>query len=519
MLILTSFNFNKNAMQCNFAIQTISVNKKNVVSLQALKKLNYMDFSILPYDRLPEFIRENENLRQILLQSGGIMKYVTEHIDDPTDENTPQLFVQYQNYVAENYRRANRYNPNRQNWSIEDLRQRALNGSNHLWGEYQSRRVLMRTLRMQTDIPVAASSVVNIINLKYLEYAWKEDLRRRHPDIETDFGTYRYVMQQFERCGWPMRSNGLACRSIDIVLKLHHGYELTETENFDCLNNEMFHAHFFGPRIIDRVQRGLIELLHNKNAKECRAEAIGMLKRVKWFSQHIYNDEVEDVYNDTFTLDDKRWLRGLLEHYDKDHFSEEELCFFYFGKLFADIGRIWEKQIRRYPDIDLGELEIETNTFINTEPSVRQITWEDEKLCFKNAVLHVMKKKKDCGDFLFEKPTQWKAVYRFAVDKTIMYDLDDQKFSNDSEPYGTFANFAHELQLDVNSSISIPFKKAYIEEMKKENYSRYNEPYPWSKDGINHARSFALYTELDDVYKALETEYWDLISQAEKAIG
>ena len=60
-----------------------------------------MEFSILPYDRLPDFIRENEKLRQAMLQNGGIMKYVAEHIDDPYDDDTPQLFVQYQNYVAQ----------------------------------------------------------------------------------------------------------------------------------------------------------------------------------------------------------------------------------------------------------------------------------------------------------------------------------------------------------------------------------------------------------------------------------
>lgn len=120
---------------------------------------------------------------------------------------------------------------------------------------------------------------------------------------------------------------------------------------------------------------------------------------------------------------------------------------------------------------------------------------------------------------MFKKPTQWKAVYRFAVDIGIMYELNDQNVSNDSDkPYATFATFAQELQLDVNSSIRIPFKKAYIEEMKKDNYTRYNERYPWPKDGIKHASSFELYIDLDDVYKALEEEYNNLIRQAEKAI-
>ncbi len=475
-----------------------------------------MDFFLLPYDRLPEFIRENEKLRQIMLQSGGIMKYIVEHIDDPVDEDSPLLFAQYQNYVAENYLRVNRWNPKRQTWSAEDLRKRALDADNHLRPEFQSRRVLMQTLHKQTDISNTVKMVLDNLSLEYYSYAWKEDLRRRRPDIDTDLGTYKYVIEQFERFGWPIWSNGLACLSIDIVLMKHHGVVLTDQDNY---NIEMFHTHFFWPRIIDRLERGLAELLKGKNTNDRRAAAVDMLNRVKWFSQHIYNDEVEDVLNDSFTIEDKRWLRGLLEHYDRDSFRDEEFNFFYFGKLYAEIGRLWEKETRKYSDIDLSELEIETQSFINTSPSVRQITWEDEKQCFKNAVLLVMEKKKDCGGDLFEKNTQWKAVYRFAVDTGIMYDMNDQNVPNDSDkPYATFATFAHELQFDVNSSIRIPFKKAYIEEMNKENYARYNERYPWPKDGIINARSFALYIDLDNVYKALEEEYNNLIRQAEKAI-
>ena len=97
-----------------------------------------MDFFLLPYDGLPEFIRENEKLRQIMLQSGGIMKYIVEHIDDPVDEDSPLLFAQYQNYVAENYLRVNRWNPKRQTWSVVDLRRKALDADNHLWPELQS---------------------------------------------------------------------------------------------------------------------------------------------------------------------------------------------------------------------------------------------------------------------------------------------------------------------------------------------------------------------------------------------
>jgi hypothetical protein len=129
-----------------------------------------------------------------------------------------------------------------------------------------------------------------------------------------------------------------------------------------------------------------------------------------------------------------------------------------------------------------------------------------------------MEKKKYSGGDLFEKTTQWKAVYRFAVDWPVMYDIDDEKDSNDPEPYATFATLARELQLDDDSSIRIPFKKAYIEEMKKPNYARYNTRHPWSQDGISRASSFVLYKELDDVYKALKEEYYVLIHKAERDI-
>ena len=352
-----------------------------------------MEFSILPYDRLPDFIRENEKLRQAMLQNGGIMKYVAEHIDDPYDDDTPQLFVQYQNYVAQSYRKANRWNPNRQSWTAEDMRKRALNDDNHLWPELQSRKYLMQTLRNLTDIPHEVTTMVDILGMDYLTYAWKENLRLRRPDIDTDLGTYKYVMQQFDRYGGSALGTigipGLACQSIDIALKIRHGGLLTEMDIYDSLKIDLFHHHFFGPTITDRLKRGIGELLHDKRIGECREEAMKMLYGVKWFSQHIYNDDAADMLDESFTLEDRQWLRSIIEHYDRDR-SNDELNFFYFGKLFAEIGRLWDKQLRCCAGIELSELEKKVNSFVNTEPAVRQITWEDKKQCFKDAFISLM---------------------------------------------------------------------------------------------------------------------------------
>ena len=155
---------------------------------------------------------------------------------------------------------------------------------------------------------------------------------------------------------------------------------------------------------------------------------------------------------------------------------------------------------------------------IETKYSFRDITWEEEKLCFKGAVLNIMERKKCDGNYLFEKTTQWKAVYRFAVDCGIMYDMDDPKEPQDkSTPqYASFEKFAHELKFDENPPTRQPFTKNAIDDINKEKYVRYNKLYPWSQDGITDPRSLALYADLEDVYLALQEEFSMLVSQAER---
>lgn len=151
--------------------------------------------------------------------------------------------------------------------------------------------------------------------------------------------------------------------------------------------------------------------------------------------------------------------------------------------------------------------------------SVREITWAERKQCFKTAVLVVMEKKKADGNYLFQKNAQWKAVYRFAIDKSIMYELDDSKEPKDSSTpqYALFEDFAHELHLDENPPTRLPFTKNAIDNISKDNFVRYNAPYPWSYEGITDPRSLELYVNMDDVYSALVEEYDNCIRQAEKS--
>lgn len=149
------------------------------------------------------------------------------------------------------------------------------------------------------------------------------------------------------------------------------------------------------------------------------------------------------------------------------------------------------------------------------------LTWEEKKQCFKKAVLSVMEHKKHDGEYLFQKKSQWKAVYRFGVDIGIIYNVDNPNEPQDkSTPqYATFEKFAKELQLDENPPTRLPFTKSAINDITKPNYDRYNTPYPWSQDKIiDDPRSILLYTELENVYLELQEKYDNFVSQAEKSL-
>ena len=194
-----------------------------------------------------------------------------------------------------------------------------------------------------------------------------------------------------------------------------------------------------------------------------------------------------------------------------------------------DKGRVYLKQLEEGSVVDKIKPSVtpqqppkDKTSEIPSQPansSVREITWAERKQCFKSAVLHVMEKKKHDGEYLFEKPTQWKAVYRFAVDIGIMYDVEAPKEPKEKSihQYAVFEKLAKELQLDVNPPCRMPFTKNAINDITKEYYIRYNTPYPWSYEGITDARSLQLFTELDDVYQALQEKYNNLLDQEERA--
>jgi hypothetical protein len=203
----------------------------------------------------------------------------------------------------------------------------------------------------------------------------------------------------------------------------------------------------------------------------------------------------------------RRKVEAYFEECDIMEYSDQEFDAWMIARDKIDTAIGYNKDKYEEKDVDKGVLPIVSHKTL----TCKELIWEEKKRCFKNAVMSVMERKKLDGDYLFEKNTQWKAVYRFAVDNGIMYEVEDPKEpKNKTTPqYAVFETFAKELQLDVNPPTRLPFTKSAINDITKPNYVRYNAPYPWSQEGLflEDQRSITLYIALDEVYLALQEEY------------
>ena len=501
---------------------------------------------------LPEYIKQNEDLRKVLLsQEGGIMKYLAENVDA---NGTAELFTDYQNHCVDIFFEKNKWVYYKV-WEGDDIRRAALGEVEHLWKEVNYYTALKPQLaKMESEVIEKIDWFVDL----YLTYAYRLDRKRRFPKGQTDTEVYQEVIGMYDTLG-------LAYKCMEIILKEHHAQEEVEKSESELFTEFLIRQYSKQLTLgaLSQIRQAVSEMLIGKTPEQCRQMAIDMMKEVRGFSQMIYTDEVVNSLRTQNKLmaeqreNDGKWLRNVADRTVLEEFSAKvkthsmRYYFADFVNLLKDVGRIWAAQLL-VRGIDMKVLEKgvccilkpsdEPHYYVDRFYSVDnrgdcciyslseakkllarikdlELTWDNEKECFKNAVLKVMELQNKDGDYIFEKPTQWIAVYRFAVDKGIMYDIDDPNAPEDnSDPqYMIFENFAKELQLDVNPPIRLPFKKSAIDSINKKNYVRYNKRYPWSKEGIDNQRSLDLYKELVDVYRALEEVYYKNISQAERS--
>ena len=515
-----------------------------------------------------DYIREDEAFRQILLkQDGGIMKYWAEHPDSDFDID---LFEGYEEQIVEYYRQANKTNREICSMSKDELKRKARD-----WYRLTEKEIGFG-VKLYQELTCAYMDVANLVETciwDYLKDAYKDYRRMCAPNGITPKDFYEEALRQFQ-------AGGLAVDCMDFILREHQcPEEWQKNKNEYTLTREFFIYQYIDAYYRDggyrKLRQGVREKLEGKSSDDCRREVIKMLKAVKGFSHMLYA-KTEPTHVRLIGLHieytvDKEWLLDVARplHYISSHAKDSlRSCFSDFVGILEDIGRIWAARLLKEHHIDIRELEEETGCIlypvlnpmkhshaddediyryyvdkdygdplddecciydereakellhqirVKAPHVAKQITWEDKKQCFKTAVLNVMERKKPDGNYLLERDSQWIAIYRFAVDIAIMYEKNKQSAPEGNSPqYKTFSDFAHEHQLDVNPPTRLPFEKEYISRISKDSYQRYNSTYPWPQDGITDARSYVLYTQLEDVYMALKEEYENLVHQKEQ---
>lgn len=305
---------------------------------------------------LPDIIRGTKALQKGLLNQGGFMKFVVEHIN----EDGLTLFAQYQEQIVADYRKANMWDPDVQLLSGDELRLKALGPDNHLKPEFRRRKALEQLLVDLSDdavLPDDAADTLRGFYDGYMGYAWREYFEHRNPEHATDLGFYKIFMEQFRS------PYGLAYLCMKLTLKEHHGLGWTEEDQYDYYRIAEYHYFYLdgarplGRQAFDRFRRGVNKWLEGKTDEECLELAKDMLKQVRFFSQHIYNDEIFCGTNGKqFPLEDKQWLRQMVWSLDGE-LSDLQNCLADFVLILSEVGRIWAARLLKIHGIDLHQLE------------------------------------------------------------------------------------------------------------------------------------------------------------------
>ncbi len=305
---------------------------------------------------LPNYIKQNEKLRQILMdQKGGIMKYLVIHLDA---NGTAKLFSDYQNLCVEIFFEAHKWDINMV-WAGDEMTRAAL-GFEHLFKELQYKKALESDM---INMPAEASELVEDFTEQYLTYAYKQNRRRWHPNGMTSTEIYQEIIEQFQ-------FSGLHYKCMKLILKEHHG--IIDVNTATDLWTEFSIIQWSNQltlSINNHMRKAVAKMLEGKTDEQCRDMAIETMRKVRSFSQMIYtNTVVKDLrdINSTKEADrresDGKWLRDVAKHTVLEEYSARvkrpsmRFHFADFVNLLENVGRIWAAQLLTH-GIDMKELE------------------------------------------------------------------------------------------------------------------------------------------------------------------
>ena len=307
---------------------------------------------------LPEYIKQNEELRQALLaQEGGIMKYLAEHLDA---NDSATLFRGYQDLCIEKFHEANKWVLFKV-WEGDNMRRVALGEAEHFRKELCYQEALKPFL---ADLSKKEAEMIDDFIEMYLTYAYKKDRLRRHPNGITNIDVYQEIIGMFN-------SLGLAYKCMKLILSEHHSNgDIKKTES-DMLtefsirqwSDQLTNMAFF------QMRQVVAEMLVGKDNDQCRQMAIDTMEKLRGFSQMIYTDAMVQALREIdFTREaeqrksDGIWLRDVAKHAVLEEFTDHiriksmRYYFSNFVNLLTDIGRIWAAQLLVH-GIDIQVLE------------------------------------------------------------------------------------------------------------------------------------------------------------------
>ena len=309
---------------------------------------------------LPEYIKQNDELRQILLaQEGGIMKYLAEHLDA---DGTADLFSGYQDYCVDLFFERNKWDYNVV-WEGDDMRRAALGASEHLMKELKYYTTLKPQL---VTMPNEVTKRIDWFVDQYLTYAYRKNRQRWYPNGMTAREVYREVIGIYS-------FGGLAYKSMEILLKEHHANGEIEKSESEQLTKFLIRQYSdqLTLGVFSQMRQAVAEILIGKTPEQCRQMAIDTMLSVRGFSQMIYTDEVVRSLRRRKLKTraeqrkkDGEWLRDVAEHAPFEEYrsrsrkSSLRSCFANFVNLLKEVGRIWAAQLL-IRSIDMHKLEKE----------------------------------------------------------------------------------------------------------------------------------------------------------------
>ena len=352
---------------------------------------------------LSEFIKENANLRQLLLkQDGGIMKFWAEHPDMDFDV---YLFDDYENQIVKEYLQANKQNRAIRSLPTDKLKNKSLDWYHQSKGSEFKFIVAIKSELNAIDVELY-EQILKEVDI-YMVDAYNESRRRKYPDGIPPQDFYNEVIEKYSHFGLAIDCLGRVLqeyrgRTVDLtdkrgiltILRQLDGLAPTspELEEVNKLQTEFDIRNFIGNfftnggykklrhAIKEIIDKGTQNLTKEKFREKCCKIAEDNMMKVNQFTRWVNNEsyplkEIEEgKFIPLITPEERLWLQNIM--YDNSpgatgtkKFTDMDRHFCHFLSILQGIGKLWAAQLL-VRGIDMKELEKEAGIIMNRLPGM-----------------------------------------------------------------------------------------------------------------------------------------------------